>query len=333
MALGFEQVLRALRWRPLRWAVSAVVVALLLVRIDAYHRFGRPHWDRLADAVREVQRPGERVLTIDHWAMKCLSYYLNSPVATIADKPHRLRTNLETSRSLLLVSRAPLRPEILEPAGATAELVRIPRTADLSRFRRYSAARTPKLSSDPDARPRSWRKPVAERIPDHLERDPPGCLARLFRRWNSPRIEVVTRLDFNPGDRVYPVSGWSRPRQHDDGTTWAWVRGSEASVDLGLLESIAHTIAIRLAPSTDLAGTQWIRVVLNGHVLGEKRLNRGSQVVHFNAPARFWRDGRALLVLQFSRIGSGAAGSTPLSAAVDWIEWTPRSRPAVGQSG
>ena len=111
----------------------------------------------------------------------------------------------------------------------------------------------------------------------------------------------------------------------EDGTTWSLVEGPEASVDLEFPEATRHTIAVRIAPVSDLTETQWIRVLLNGRVLGEKPLNRGSQTVRFNAPAGLWRGGRALLVLQFSQVASGDGKHPSHSAAVDWIEWTPRA--------
>jgi hypothetical protein len=330
IALGFERVLRLLRWRPLRWAACAVVAALLLVRVDAYHRFGRPHWDRFADAVREIQRPGEKVVTIDHWAMKCLSYYLDSPVVTIADKPHRLRKNLETSPSVLVISRGPLRQKFLTPADTDAELGRIPRTGGLYRLRRTPTGRSIEGSEDAEGRPETWPEPVAERIPKHFEREAPGCLGRWFGQSRHPRVKGVTRIDFTRGDPGLSGSGWARPRKRDDGTTWASVEGPEASIDLGPVESAPHRLSIRLAPFPGLSGPQWVRAVLNGEVLGERPLQRGTETLTFQAPARFWLGDRNLLVLQFSRVARSDGTGRSRSAEVDWIEWTPRRKAAGG---
>jgi len=330
VALGFERILGLLRWRPFRWAACAVVVVLLLVRVDAYHRFGRPHWDRLASAVQEVQQPGEKIVTIDHWAMRCLSYYLESPVSTVADKPHRLRKSLETSPSVLVVSRGPLRQKFLTPADAEAELGRIPRTAGLYRLRRDREDVSAETSNNPEERPETWPEPVAERIPEHFERDPSGCLRRAFERSDHPRVKGVTRIDFDRGNRNLSASGWARPRKKDSGETRVSIPGPEASIDLGPAEATAHRLSIRLAPVSGLSGTQWVRVVLNGEVLGERPLRSGVQTLTFEAPARCWFGDHNLLVLQFSRIGRGDGTGPSRAAAVDWIEWTPRASGADG---
>jgi hypothetical protein len=230
---------------------------------------------------------------------------------------------------VLVVSRNPLRPKFLKPADTAAKLTRIPRTGELHRLRRSPAHPIAEISFDTDGRPDSWPEPVAEIIPEKFERESPGCLARRFGSSENPPVEVVTRLDFSRGDPVHSGSGWARPKKREDGTTWSLVEGPEASVDLEFSEATRHTIAVRIAPVSDLTETQWIRVVLNGHVLGEKPLNRGSQTVRFNAPARLWRGGRALLVLQFSQVASGDGKRPSRSAAVDWIDWTP-SAEAVG---
>lgn len=136
LALGFERFLRLLRFPWIRTAVSATVVILLLLRVDAYHRRGRPHWDQLAREVRDARRPGEKVVTMDHFSRICLAYYLKEHISTINQEPQRLRAELAERRSVLFVSRGRLRPELSELAGTRDLIANVHRTAKLFRLGR-----------------------------------------------------------------------------------------------------------------------------------------------------------------------------------------------------
>ena len=317
LALGFGRFLFALRWRWLGWVACLGIAAMLLIRVDAYHRLGRPHWNRLAQAVNEVRKPGERVATIDHFARTCLSYYLDEPVVTINARPERLRKLVRTSSSLLLVSSRPLDPAFSNIPAYYAEIADVRRTGRLYRFTR-SVVDSDERAGSTDRE--SWPEPLAAPISPEIERLPSGCLGRLSRPLGATRGTAESEIDFVPTDRHARRSGWEQPKTLANGVTVAWVGGKEASVDIGLGETSRGPIRIRLWPHRGLSGAQSVRVLLNGHVLGVRRLTSGPQVVSFEVPDERWTEGRDLLVLQFTR--SCCEGrARRRSAAVDWIRW------------
>ena len=120
-------------------------------------------------------------------------------------------------------------------------------------------------------------------------------------------------------------SGWGQPSTRADGTTVAWVLGREASVDVYRSVPTNVQIAIRLRPDPGVGRAQRMRLLLNGHELGVRRLRPGFQVVKAVAPSRIWRNGRNLLILQFAEVRcvGGVRGSQqacrPRAAAVDRI--------------
>lgn len=325
LALGFERVLSGLRWRWLRFSVCSAITIMFVVRVDGYYRHGRQHWDLMAEAVHEIRRPSERVVTIDPLSRICLSHYLDGPTATIGEKPERLRSMLGDSRSLLVVSRQPLRPVFSNLANTRSRIAIIPRTGRLYRLRMTPPDPLAEIPDDEHARPAFWPKPVTDRVSEHIGREPAGLLGHRKDRPQKPQANSPRRIDFDQPFKPSRGSGWGRSIRRSDGTTWVWVLGHEASIDLGLTELAPHQVAIRVAALPGLAGSQWIRLVLNGHVLGEKRLRPGPRELRFNAPARFWRGGDSVLVLQFGRVRPGDGGGPPRSAAVDWIEITPRA--------
>ena len=324
VALGFEQVLRWLRWRRLQWAVCAAAAVMLVVHIDLYQRHGRRHWDLVADAVREVRRPDERLVAADYFARNCLSFYLDEEVPTVNKKLFRLRAHLDESPSLLVASKYRLRSEDLNALCSHAEISRVHRTAWLYRLRRTVGCLTEESPDCKAARPGPWPGPVAEPVAERLERQPTGCLGRLLGRSLEPKSVTVAQLDFSPRDRRRLRSGWNEATTRADGTTLARVLGREANVDIGLGEPMPGRITIRLWPNRRLAGSLWIRVLLNGRELGVRPLKPWPRVIGFDVPTEVWRSGRDLLVLQFSEVCREDGSGRQRSAAVDWIEWTPR---------
>jgi len=82
-------------------------------------------------------------------------------------------------------------------------------------------------------------------------------------------------------------------------------------------------IHVRLWPARGLE-TQTLRLLVNGHSLGARTLLHSPQTVSFDVPARYWLQGRNLLVLQFREVVDPSdARSLPRAAGVDWIEITP----------
>ena len=328
MALGFEQFLHLLRWRWLQWTACAAMVIAVLFHVDAHLHSARPHWNLLVDAVREVRRPGETVVALDNFSRSCLAYYLNESVPSVNEKPHLLRAILDESPSILVVSAGRLRPKFTKSSNTAARIARVPETGELHRLRRTTYDQFQARSDETGQPLRIWPEPAAEHVSDRLEQLPDRCITRHRKRLDQPKIESKTRLNINPDDRVHLRSGWGRWAKGHDEISGAWVRGHEASFDLGTFEALSGRIALRVAPFPGLPEAQWIRVVLNGHVLGERELQPGAQTLAFKAPARYWSDGPALLVLQFSQTNTGGAEvHPPRSAAVEWIEWTPHTPP------
>ncbi len=71
--------LRATRGAWQRVAAILVLAALGVGEVNGlarYARRGRPDWDRVADAVRALRRPGEPVLVENEWTRISLGYYL-----------------------------------------------------------------------------------------------------------------------------------------------------------------------------------------------------------------------------------------------------------------
>jgi len=69
---------------------------------------------------------------------------------------------------------------------------------------------------------------------------------------------------------------------------------------------------------------QELRLLVNGHDLGTRALERGPQTTTFDAPAECWQEGRNLLVVQLRQvIDPDDDRGLPQAAAVDWIEITP----------
>ena len=124
-------------------------------------------------------------------------------------------------------------------------------------------------------------------------------------------------------------SGWSPLKNRSDGTTFRWVTGREASLQLPASAETDATIEISTRPPPELAGWQVVRVVINGRDIGWKRLRSGHQIVTVEAPAAVWRPGRNLLVLQFRGAlpnpdaRSPWIGPPPRATAVDWVAVRP----------
>ncbi len=338
VALGFQRVLQCIRWRWLQGLACCAVVVMFLPHVDNYHRNGRHHWDLLATAVETVRRDGEVVVTVDNWTRFCVGYYLGERVASIDEQSSLLANELAEFPSVILVTRQP-RPkmEILRTAETRAEITRVHRTGRVYRLRGVEADKAKKASVPTAGQQVSWPAPVDELVPDRVEERPVGCFSRLLGGPARREISAVRRLEFDSGTRPFMRSGWARPSIRADGTTLAWVLGREASVDLNRSVPTRVQIAIRLRPNREIGRTQSMRLLLNGHELGVRRLRQGFQVVKVVARSRFWCTGRNLLVLQFAEVccQDDVRGSRPVggsrAAAVDWIELLEK-QPVLRQS-
>ena len=320
IALGFERLTRGLRWRWLRAAALAALALLMLARVDAFHRLGRPHWDRVAAAVVEVRRPGEPLLSENSWSQLYLEYYLGEPVVSLRYSAAQLRAAVAESASVLLF--VPAREggrEIPRLARRGALTARVPQTGTLYRLRPDS------LGIDRGPADTGWPQPSAALVSADLEEAPRGCLARLLGlpRQPEPAAGSWHRLELDGSSAPFLRSGWSSPWRAGDGASFRWVAGREADLVVHRLAAEAAQVGLRLWPLRGLEH-QELRMLVNGCDVGTRELERGSQTDTFDAPAECWQEGRNLLVLQLSAVETpDDEAGLPRSAAVDWIEITP----------
>ena len=316
VALGASRGLAPFRSRRLRAGLLVALTIPLLFSVDRYHRTGRPHWDRLAEAIRAARRPGEPVLAETHWGAQCSGYYFEPGVTTLGRSPTALREALDVVPSALVVVPTRNRPPDLRKLTKRGSLIaRIPQTGDLYRLRPDMIG-----PAGPPAGLK-WPEPAAQLTPQILEQPVAGCLPAIGRV--DPTTDNVRNglsIDFSPSSRPALRSGWSDLKRNPDGTAFAWVTGSEAAVDIFRSTTMAARLIIDLWPVRSLANDQRIRLIVNSDILGETSLRKGLQRVALNAPAPCWQKGRNLVVLQFWELtepspGPGDGRSIPGRAA------------------
>ncbi len=332
IALGLERLSGRLRWRWLRTAVLAALTIVMLVRIDAYHRFGRPHWDRVAAAVVEARRVGEPVLSESTWSQLDLEWYLGEPVVSLRYSAAQLRAAVaESDAVLLFVPAQGGGQEIPTLARRGALITRIPQTGTLYRLRPDS------LDVEQSAVGSEWPQPSSVLVSEKLEEVPRGCVGRLLGPPppHTSGARSWSRLELDGSSASFLRSGWSGPRRAGDGASFRWVTGREAAVVAHRPATGAARVGVRLWPLHDVDG-QEMRLLVNECALGTTALGRGPQTAAFDAPAECWQEGRNLVVLQFREIAEPDSDrGLPRAAAVDWIEITPlaASRAADAAAG
>jgi hypothetical protein len=329
IALGLKGLLRRLRWRWLRTAVLAALAIVMLVRVDAFHRLGRPHWDRVAAAIVEVRRVGEPVLCESSWSRLYVDYYLGESAVSLRHSAAQLRATVAESESVLLI--VPYRGggrEIPPLARRGALITRIPQTGTLYRLRPDS------LDLDRAPAGAGWPEPAAALVAAELEEVPRGCVARRLGRPRppDPAAKSWSRLELDGSSAPFLRSGWSGPRRAGDGASFRWITGREAAVLGPRSAAEAAQLSLRVWPIPGL-DDQAMRLLVNGCDLGTRALERGPQTVVFDAPAECWREGRNIVVLQLREVGEPDSDrGLPRAAAVDWIEISPiassRAEPA-----
>jgi hypothetical protein len=220
----------------------------------------------------------------------------------------------------LIVSEGALDRKYLRYANGYAKLAKVHRTARLYRLNGQAASTAETDVVEESSPPRTWPLPIAVPVPSQLERPPGSCLSRLLGRRDRREPDPMARIDFTPTDWRSLRSGWDAPTTFPNGVTVARVLGREASVDIFRAESATGAIAVRLWPHRKIDDDQWVRALLNDSVLGVQLLAAKPQIIEFDVPPDVWRDGRNLLVLQFSRVCCENLKKRR-SAAVDWIIW------------
>jgi hypothetical protein len=319
VVLGAQRIGTWLHWRWLRTAAAVAMVCALLPRVDAYHRLGRPHWDRVAATVAEVRRPGEPVLTENNWGQVCLSHYSELEVESLHRSSGELSAALASHPSVLLFAPSRYRqPAVQAMARRGAIIAEVPRTGRLVRLR-------------PDmlglATPRNgerWPEPATELVPEAIERPLPGCLARVLGLGDDTRQPAGgwSRLELDASSAPYLRSGWSSPSSPAGGSV-RLITGPEAAVVAPRPVAEAARIILRVSALRGI-DHQELRLLVNGRDLGTRALERAPQIIDFDAPAECWQEGRNLVVLQLREVVKPGDGrSLPRAAAVDWIEITP----------
>lgn len=327
VVLGAQRIGTWLRWRWLRTVAVVAVICVLLPRVDAYHRFGRPHWDRVAAAVAEVHRPGEPVLTENTWSQVCLSYYSELEVESLHRSSGELSAALARHPSVLLFVPSRYRqPAVQAMARRGALIAEVPRTGRLVRLRPDMLG----LAALSDGG--GWPEPATELVPEAIEQPLPGCLSRVLGLddHRHQRAEGWSRLELDASSAPYLRSGWSSPGRPAGGSV-RLVTGPEAAVVAPRPAAEAARIEVRASSLRGL-DRQELRLLVNGRDLGTRALERGPQIAVFDAPAECWREGRNLLVLQLREVVKPRDGrGLPRAVAVDWIEISPvaSSRPAA----
>lgn len=320
VVLGAQRVGIWLHWRWFRTAAAVTMVCALLSRVDAYHRLGRPHWDRVAAAVAEVRRPGEPVLTENNWGQVCLSHYSELEVESLHRSSGELSAALASQPSVLLFAPSRYRqPAVQAMARRGALIAEVPRTGRLVRLRPDMLGLATVSNGE------RWPEPAADLVAEAIEEAPAGCLARVVGRPGGPRPSLPgwSRLDLDASSAPYLRSGWSGPRTARDGASFRWVTGREAAVVAHLPALGAARVSLRLSPVRGLEG-QEMRLLVNECALGTSALARDLQTAAFDAPAACWHPGRNLVVLQFRKVAEPAGDrGLPRAAVVDWIEITP----------
>ncbi len=323
VVLGLDLLLRRLGDRRLRGIAALAVALAMAVRVDAYHREGRPHWDRMAAAIEASRRPTEPLLLESEWIASCLPLYYSGDTQSLRWSIEPIHEALVGSPSVLLVTSTHHadNPALRRLSRRGALVAEIPQTGALVRLR-------PDMVRSADD-PLPWPTAAADLVPDVLEAPLQGCLSRLVPkgRW---RAGGSGRIEFDEESRAALRGGFTGPRTGADGTTFAWVDGPEAAAVLERSRPTPARLAMSVRPFRGISH-QELRAVVNGQPVGAATLNPGPQTISFDTPATCWRRGRNLVVLQF-RVVVLRDGFEARAAAIDWLEVTPLVDPQAGRS-
>ena len=320
VVLGAQRLGALLPSRRLQAALLALVAVVMVGRVDAYHRRGRPHWDRAARAVAEARRPAEPVLAESRWAAACLGYYSRGEVASLDREIGRLRGAIEAApSSLVLLPRRHRQPAMqwLERRGGLVAVV--PGTGRLVRMR-------PDML-DPTGRWDDgwWPEPAVQLVAASMEPEPVGCLTRWTGLGGPPdERHRWSRLELGDAASARHLwSGWSAIKVAYDDAGFRLVSGREAAVVVETPERQPTRVSLHLWPVQELP-TQQLRLLVGERPVGIVELEGRRQTVSFEMPADAWKAGNNLLVLQLRQaVDRGDGRSLPRSAAVSWITLDP----------
>jgi hypothetical protein len=345
IAVGLDRLMTIGRRPVLGLCLLATVIVAHLAGVSDLQRKGRPSWDRMAEVVRQVRRPGEKLYASNGHAQVTLSYYLRGAdfrkKANDAEAPIPLEGDLnrlfelwDDDQSCLLVLGQPFTPEILKIAKHFPEIVRYYSTGRLYRLTPEIRSALKEWGLYPDrnhsySSAEDWPEPAMELVPAGLRRVHRSCLGtiRACILGEPPWYSETHRLELDPETCAgLLLHGWSAFERDEKGRTYVWIDGREASVRLYLTKPGTHLLSIRIWPYSISDRNQRVRGLLNGNVLGEVMLEKGAQTVSVEVSPEKIHYGENLLTLQFRhtaeprRQGSTAGKVRRLAAAVDWIE-------------
>jgi hypothetical protein len=342
IAVGLDRLMTIGRRPVLGLCLLATVIVAHLAGVSDLQRKGRPSWDRMAEVVRQVRRPGEKLYASNGHAQVTLSYYLRgadfrkktadakAPIPLEGDL-NRLFELWDDDQSCLLVLGQPFTPDILKIARHFPEIVRYYSTGRLYRL-------TPEIRSalqerglypvgdHPCSSARHWPEPAMELVPAGLRRVHRTCIGTLRTRLlGEPPFRQTRRIELDQETSTgLLLHGWSVLERDKKGRSYVWIDGREASVRLYLTKPGAHLLSIRLWPYSTGDRKQRVRGLFNGKLLGEVTLEKGAQTVSVEVSPEMIHGGENLLTLQFAYTaeppGSAPGKGRRLAAAVDWIE-------------
>lgn len=341
VALGIDALWRLPgRWRVAGPVLLAVIVVGELRTVAAYDRYGRPHWDLVADAVDFVRKPGEPIFVENPWTEISLGYYLHArhpeapqPVALNGDASHLRALWPPASCALYVTAGVPWHLALREGAAQFPVVAAYRHTDGANLYLLNPEVRGRLVAGGaieigaPAADAESCTDDLRV-LPYELRREPEGRLAEI-RRWlrgEPGRREVPAgRLDFDAASVPALAFGWSGPERTGDGTTFVWALGRRAILLLRRDRAADASLAFRAWAYAPPGTEQRVFVRLNGEPLGDRTLAGGATEFRLAAPAALWRIGDNQVELTFSSatrpvdLETTSRDRRHLAAAFDWL--------------
>ncbi len=335
-ALGLDAL-----WRRARAAgavAATALVAACLAGVVTYWTEGRPHWDRMAQAIRAVRRAGEPVLAESLFCERPLRRLLAGDGVEVirldGDLGRLWRVWPQDHSALLVRCGDPQSVSLRRVAARLPRIVAHPPYGWLYRLPPRSWAwRRPdgSIGVSGVSPAGAWPEPSLATLPVQVACPEGLCLGRWLAHpgWNPE--EVPARLEFDgPETRRALVGSWGGDERTRDGTTFAWATSLEVGVAFQVGRARPLHLRLRLWPYAGTLPGQEVCGLVNGHALGWVPLAAGPHELGVPIPANALRPGTNLLVLQFARAVAPAElrpesrNRRPLAAALDWIEITAR---------
>jgi hypothetical protein len=322
LVVGLERILKPVHSKWVRTAAYSTLAIALVVQVDGYHRRGRPHWDRMAAAIEEVQRPNEPVLTESAWVANGVGMYTDRSVTALRWRTEPLLASLGAHPSVLLVTsyHRPVNRDLFQLARRGVVIAVIPETGFLRRIRPDMII--PWIAESEQG----WPEPAAQPVAADLEAPLEGCLGRLAF-WHPSRSGSSRagrpQIGFDRPHDPALRSGWSAKTHSVDGDNVRWVRSREAVMDLERIDEGPASVEIELSAPRKLPAPQEMRVLVNETEVGTREVPQRPTTIRLQVESSAWRRGRNLLVLHFKATTKPTTErGLPRAAAVHWIRIT-----------